>query len=78
MTSYLSFLQRQMEIYLKNKRKHEFQIGVKIGKAKALVRNVEYVAPKFGSLAEACDMLGCTEEEYREAKEFLEKEVATE
>lgn len=72
MISFVFDQQRQMELYVKDEREH----ALRVGEAKNLVKNVEHAVSKLGSLDEACDIVGCTEEEYRNAKKLLEKEAA--
>ena len=72
MISFVFDQQRQMELYVKDEREH----ALRVGEAKNLVKNVEHAVSKLGSLDEACDIVGCTEEEYEAAKKLLEKEAA--
>lgn len=43
--------------------------------AEVLVNNIETLAQKIGTIEEACDMLNITEQQYKAAKELLEKSL---
>ena len=43
--------------------------------AEMLVNNIETLAQKIGTIEEACDMLNITEQQYKAAKELLEKSL---
>lgn len=42
-------------------------------KAEMLVKHVDTLAPKLGTIEEACEMLNITEQQYKAAKVLLEK-----
>ena len=69
MWSFVFDQQRQVELYGKDERRQ--------GDAERQVKTVEYAASMLGSLDEAYDIVGYTEEEYGETKKLLEKEAAT-